>query len=58
MIVRIIAVDPRPRKGESDLLIYQVPEHSRAHELLLELFADAKIENVTISSPPREKKVK
>jgi hypothetical protein len=53
MIVRIIAVDPRPRKGESDLVVYQVPEHSRSHELLVEVFKEAGIEVVTIETPPK-----
>lgn len=30
MIVRLLVIDPRPRKGSySDVLVYQVPEHSR-----------------------------
>lgn len=53
MIVRLIAVDPRPRKGESDLLVYQVPEKSRAEELLVELFEAAKIEWAKIETPPK-----
>lgn len=53
MIVRLIAVDPRPRKGESDLVVYQVPEHSRAHELLTEVFDVAKIEWALIETPPK-----
>lgn len=52
MIVRLIAVDPRPRVGESDLVVYQVPEHSRAIELLQEIFSDAKIEWAMIESRP------
>lgn len=50
MIVRLIAVDPRPKKGESDLRVYQVPEFSREHELLEELFTAAGIEHTTVSS--------
>jgi len=53
MIIRLIAVDPRPRQGESDLVVYQVPEHSRAHELLAELLDAAAIEWTTIETPPR-----
>lgn len=53
MIIRVIAVDPRPRQGETDLLVYQVPEKSRAYELLRELLEAAKIECVEIESPPR-----
>jgi hypothetical protein len=54
VIVRLIAVDPRPRKGESDLVVYQVPEHSRAYELLTELMGEAKIEWALIETPPRK----
>lgn len=53
MIVRLIAVDPRPRKGESDLVVYQVPENSRAHKLLEELLDEAGIEHALIESPPK-----
>lgn len=55
-IVRLIAVDPRPRKGESDLRVYQVPEHSRECELLQELFDAAGIEHSIIETPPRKPK--
>jgi hypothetical protein len=51
MIIRLIAVDPRPRKGESDLVVYQVPEKSRAHQLLCELLDEAKIEWAVIETP-------
>lgn len=53
MIIRIIAVDPRPRLGKSDLVVYQVPEHSREEELLRELLEGAKIEHTALSSPPK-----
>lgn len=53
MIIRLIAVDPNPRKGESDLVVYQVPEHSRAHELLVALLDGAGIEHTFIESMPR-----
>lgn len=55
MIVRLIVVDPRPRKGESDLVVYQVPENSRAHQLLVELCEAAKLEVVLVETPPRSK---
>jgi len=48
VIIRLIAVDPRPRKGEGDVVVYQVPEHSRAMELLCELLDGAKVEWVTL----------
>lgn len=54
-IVRIIAVDPRPRRNsDTDLVVYQVPEKSRAAELLCELFDEAKIEWAVLESPPRK----
>ena len=37
MITRIVATDPRPRDLRDDTVVYQVPEKSRAYELLLEL---------------------
>lgn len=50
MIVRIIAVDPHPRKDSvDDIVVWQVPEKSRAAELLTELLDGAKIEHATIS---------
>lgn len=55
MIVRLIAVDPKPRKGESDLRVYQVPEFSREHELLQECFDALKIEHTTVSSGNKKK---
>lgn len=54
MIIRLIAVDPRPHKGESDLVIYQVPENSRAHKLLEELMDAAGIEHTLIETPPKK----
>lgn len=56
MIVRLIAVDPRPRPGEGDLVVYQVPENSRAHKLLEEVFAAAGIETAVIGAAPRRRK--
>ncbi len=55
-IVRLVVVDPRPRKGEPDLRVYQVPEKSREKELLEELFDAAGLEHATIESPPRRRK--
>lgn len=55
MIVRLLAVDPRLRKDESDLRVYQVPEHSREMELLTELFEDAKIEWTIVKFSERKK---
>jgi len=55
VIVRLIAVDPRPRIGDSDLVVYQIPNHSRAMELLTELFDAAKIEWTIIETEPKGK---
>jgi len=55
MIVRLVVVDPHPRKDESDLIVYQVPEHSRAYELLVEMLEEKKLEHVVIKSPPKVK---
>lgn len=57
MIIRLIAVDPRPRLGKSDLIVIQVPEKSREFELLTELFDAAKIEWTTIM-PSRATRIK
>jgi hypothetical protein len=56
MIVRLIAVDPRPRIGESDLVVYQVPQNGRAHLLLVELLDAAGIEHTLLETPPRKVK--
>lgn len=52
-IIRIIAVDPQPRTPTDDIVIYQVPENSRAHELLVYLFEGAGIEYTTLEFPKR-----
>jgi hypothetical protein len=52
-IIRVIAVDPRPRPMQEDIVIYQVPENSRAHQLLVETFTGAKIEFVELGAPVR-----
>lgn len=53
MIIRIIAVDPRPRPNEGDLRVYQVPENSREQLFLQELFEHAGIEYAVIESTPK-----
>lgn len=56
-IVRVIVVDPEPT-GPDDLIVYQVPEHSRAHKLLISLCEQAGLQHVTIEAPkakPRRK---
>jgi hypothetical protein len=57
-IVRLICVDPRPRQGESDLRVYQVPDKSREKELLEELFSQAGIEHAVMDIPRKSRKVK
>lgn len=50
-IIRVIAVDPRPRVNSgTDLVVYQVPERSREYELLLELFEREGIVSVELES--------
>jgi hypothetical protein len=56
VIIRIIAVDPRPKPGTSDVVVYQVPENSREFELLLELFDSARIDYVSLSTPKKNGK--
>lgn len=54
MIIRLIAIDPQPRLGESDVRAYQVPENSREAELLVELFEAAGLEYALIEAKPRK----
>lgn len=56
MIIRLIVVDPAPRDPEHDLIVYQVPEKSRAHELLVEMLDDQHLEWTSITSNPRKKR--
>jgi hypothetical protein len=58
MIIRLIAVDPSPRLGKSDVLVYQVPENSREYEFLIKLLDGARIEWTTLTVPykPRRKR--
>lgn len=55
-IVRLIAVDPRPRIGEGDVVVYQVPEHSREIELLIELFSEHGIEHTVLETARKKPK--
>lgn len=56
MIVRMIVVDPRPNKPEDDLVVYQVPENSRAHKLLEEVFDAQGIEHTLLGVAPKRRK--
>ena len=56
MIVRLIAIDPRPDKNRaSDVLAYQLPENSRELKLLQEVFSDAGIEWEIVLSEKRRR---
>lgn len=55
-ISRLIVIDPAPRDPANDLIVYQLPERSRARELLIELLDREGIEWVEIEGKPRSKK--
>lgn len=48
MIIRIVVVDPRPRDAKDDTVVYQVPENSRSHGLLIELLDGANLDYVAV----------
>ena len=58
MIVRVIVIDPNPRDPRDDVVVYQVPEKSRAFELLMDMLDCMKLEHVVINSdtPKRRKR--
>lgn len=56
MIIRIMVIDPEPRDVKEDTIIYQVPEGSRAFELLTRLLDDAGIEWVDVKGIPHRRK--
>ena len=59
MIIRLIAVDPRPRLGaKTDLVVYQLPEKSREYGLLTELLNEHGIDYAVIESKRKSKKGK
>lgn len=55
MIIRIIVVDPEPKDARDDTLVYQVPEHSRAEELLCEMLDERGIEWIKFDEKPVKK---
>jgi len=55
MITRIVVIDPAPRDPRDDVVVYQVPERSRAYELLITLLNSADIEWVEVAGKPRSK---
>ena len=56
MIIRIMVLDPAPRNPQDDIIVYQVPEHSRAHELLVEMVEAQGYDHVLIESSYWRKK--
>jgi hypothetical protein len=58
VITRIIAVDPNPVAGRSDLLVYQVPENSREYAMLTEALTAAGIEWDEVKSVRKHKEKK
>ena len=56
MIVRILALDPAPVPGRSDVLCFQVPEKSREYHVLVEALENMHIEFTTLASSPRKRK--
>lgn len=58
MIIRVCVIDPEPRNPMDDVLVFQVPENSRQHELLTELLHDAGLEFVAIQSTRKRREGK
>ena len=56
MIVRILAIDPNPVAGRSDVLCYQVPEKSREYAVLVSALERMGLEFTTLPPGPRKKK--
>ena len=57
-IIRIMVIDPRPRNAKDDTVVYQVPERSRAYELLLEMLETQGLEYVDVGTLPKRRKRK
>ena len=55
-IIRIVALDPSPRTTACDLITWQVPENSRAYELLVEMLEARDIDYDLVTFAPRKKK--
>jgi hypothetical protein len=56
-IMRVMVTDPTPRHPKDDIIVYQVPEKSRACELLVELLAKHGLDFVEIPGKPNGRKV-
>lgn len=57
-VVRVVVVDPQPETAADDIIVFQVPENSRAHRLLVDLLEKAGIQNVTIEPKPYKRRRK
>jgi hypothetical protein len=55
MITRVIVIDPRPRDPRDDVIVYQVPDKSRAYELLIEMLEERHLEFIEIESTKKLK---
>lgn len=55
MITRLVVVNP---KKEEELLVYQVPEHSAAFELLVEMLTEHGLQFVEIPATRKPKEIK
>ena len=55
MIVRILAVDPTPAAGRSDILVYQVPENSREFAVLTAALTASGVEWEEVKSVRKNK---
>lgn len=58
MIIRVIVIDPDPRDPRDDVIVYQVPENSRAQGLLIQLLENSGLEFVEIESSRKVKEKK
>lgn len=56
MITRIVVIDPHPRDVRDDVIVYQVPEKSRAFELLADMLTREGFQWVEVPSTERRKR--
>jgi hypothetical protein len=57
-IIRVVVVDPQPRTPCDDIIVYQVPENSRACELLCKMLEVSEVQHVKIEPTKPKRKVK
>lgn len=50
-IIKILVVDPEPRSHLEDVVVFQVPEHSRTHALLIDMLTAHNYEYVEVEIP-------